>query len=236
MTTYVEELNLDGNAIPTSADYVGGAVAKWVHTQSIPDGLDVALGAKADAAVTNPATTASLIALIKGMLTVLQPGSVSSLHAEDAAAVSGDIGQLMLAIRRDTAVSDVSAAGDYSALHVDASGRLRIVDATTLVDPTNATTSALAASLVVKASAGKVWGITGYTTTDQFLQIHNATSLPSNGAVPAVVFPIEAGKPFSIAYTDKAREFSTGIVVCNSTTGPTKTIGGSDTWIDVQYE
>lgn len=36
---------------------------------SIADGIDVAQGAKADAAVTNPASSASVIALLKGILT-----------------------------------------------------------------------------------------------------------------------------------------------------------------------
>ena len=56
---------------------------------SIPDGNDIALGARADAAVINPASTASLIALIKGILTadnLLAPSATYSLTSVSAVA------------------------------------------------------------------------------------------------------------------------------------------------------
>lgn len=99
---------------------------------------------------------------------------------------------------------------------------------------TNVSTTALATSLVVKASAGRLRGVQGYSTVAQFVQIHDAASLPADGAVPKVVFPIEANKPFSIDFGLVGRSFATGVVVCVSTTGPTKTIGSANTWIDAQ--
>lgn len=46
--------------------------------------------------------------------------------------------------------------------------------------PTNATTAAYAASLIVKAAAGALFSITGFNskTTPQFIQVHNTTTLP----------------------------------------------------------
>jgi hypothetical protein len=49
------------------------------------------------------------------------------IYAEDAAHVSADLGQLILAVRNDTQGSMVSANGDYGALQLDAVGRLRVV-------------------------------------------------------------------------------------------------------------
>lgn len=49
--------------------------------------------------------------------------------AEDAVAASGDTGVAVLAVRRDTPSSDVSAAGDYATLQVSANGELWISSA-----------------------------------------------------------------------------------------------------------
>jgi len=57
-------------------------------------------------------------------------------QAEDAVAGSGDTGTFMLAVRRDSATSG-AAAGDYHELQVDANGRLRTIDATNEVRPSN---------------------------------------------------------------------------------------------------
>lgn len=62
-----------------------------------------------------------------GSLNVTVTGGASnSQFAEDSAHTSGDIGTEMLAVRRDTPVSGVSADGDYATLNVDASGRLYV--------------------------------------------------------------------------------------------------------------
>ena len=100
----------------------------------------------------------------------------------------------------------------------------------------NKTTTALAASLVVKADMGTLYGLTGYNnrSSSQFIQIHDAASLPADGAVPDIIFQVSATTPFSLDY-DEGREFQVGIVISNSSTAATKTIGSADCWFDVQY-
>jgi hypothetical protein len=114
-----------------------------------------------------------------------------------------------------------------------------VPDATATYAPSNATSTAYEASNVVKASAGVLFSCTGYNSgaAPQFIQFHNATSLPSEGAVPVLIFRAGATANFSLDFGGKfGRYFSTGIVICNSSTGPTKTIGSANCWFDVQYK
>lgn len=101
----------------------------------------------------------------------------------------------------------------------------------------NAATTIYATSLVVKTTKGILVGITGYNakTSTQFIQIHDAAALPANTAIPIVVFAVAASTPFSLDFGLRGKTFPTGIVICNSSTGPTLTVGSADCWFEARY-
>lgn len=98
--------------------------------------------------------------------------------------------------------------------------------------PLNAITTAYAASLIMKASGGVLFGISGYNSkgSAQFMQLHDSATLPSENAVPRIIITVPASSNFSIDFGPYGMKFDNGITACNSSTGPTKTIGSADCW------
>lgn len=96
--------------------------------------------------------------------------------------------------------------------------------------------SAYETSRVAKASAGTFIGVYGYNSSasDLFIQIHDSPSLPVDASVPIHTFKAFAGDNFFFEPKNPIT-MSTGITICNSTTGPTKTIDGNVTWFTVEY-
>ena len=90
--------------------------------------------------------------------------------------------------------------------------------------------TALEASRVLKPSAGTLISVTVTNTRNgqQFAQLFDAASVPADNAVPLASFRLSAtdARTFDVPITGLA--FSTGIVICNSSTQATKTIGSAD--------
>lgn len=103
--------------------------------------------------------------------------------------------------------------------------------------PFVASSPAYESSRVAKNSGGVVYGVLGYNSRSsaQFIQVFNAAVLPPDGAIPVFIYVVAASSNFSLDLGDRGKYFSQGIVVCNSTTGPTKTIGAADCWFNVSY-
>jgi hypothetical protein len=97
---------------------------------------------------------------------------------------------------------------------------------------------AQAASLVVKASKGGLLRITGFNALagTQFLQVFDASALPADASVPLLVYALSASSPFEVNFGHTPMPMQNGIVVCNSTTGPTKTIGAANCLFTVLYQ
>jgi Na+-transporting NADH:ubiquinone oxidoreductase subunit NqrA len=102
-------------------------------------------------------------------------------------------------------------------------------------------TTAVAASLVVTPSTTtnqhlRCFDITGYnnSATDQFVQVHDTAALPADGAVPIATVLAPAGFQFGLSWA-AGRLFANGIVVCNSSTAVTKTIGSANCLFDITY-
>jgi hypothetical protein len=107
------------------------------------------------------------------------------------------------------------------------------LDSVTIV-PGAATTVnsvALEASHVLKATPGSLMFLHAYNNkgSAQFIQLHDATSLPANGAVPKFTISVPTVSGYVLALpASVALQFTTGIVVANSSTGATLTTASAD--------
>lgn len=135
----------------------------------------------------------------------------------------------------------VSVSGGISAgeLAIDQTtpGTTNGVQITTATAQSGVSSTAYEASHVIKASAGRLFGVIGYNskTSAQFIQIHDSATVPANTAVPIMVIPVSAQDSFFISMGDFPYPFTNGIVVCNSSTAPTKTIGSADCFFTAVY-
>lgn len=107
-------------------------------------------------------------------------------------------------------------------------------------EPLNIHSNAYVNSLVVKTGPGFLYGFTVYSSkaSAQFIQVFDyanaATPVPADTAIPACVFTVAATSNLPINWLP-ARSFLYGCVICNSSTGPTKTIASADCFIDAQF-
>jgi hypothetical protein len=103
-------------------------------------------------------------------------------------------------------------------------------------EPFNSTSNAYEKSRLVSTSESRLFGFSGYNSgAAQFILVFDATALPAEGAAPDMIIAAGATSNFSAYFGSVGRWMYQGIVLCNSSTGPTKTIGAADCWFDVQY-
>jgi hypothetical protein len=146
-----------------------------------------------------------------------------------------DWNRMVLITKSDILGYPVDGAAKYANL-VYVVGSDAAVGASAGISVTNTTT--YATNLVIKNTAGTALSVSGYNSlaSAQFIQIHDATTLPANGNAPIMVIPVAASSAFSFAIPSTGIPFSTGIVVCNSTTAPTLTIGAANCYFTATFK
>lgn len=105
--------------------------------------------------------------------------------------------------------------------------------------PINAPNAASLVAKIVTIPGGqaRLHRVTATNTNaaQRFIQIFDATSLPSNGATPLITFPL-ATTASTIPPLDLGvygRVFQNGIVIANSSTEATLTLGSADSFFDL---
>lgn len=123
-------------------------------------------------------------------------------------------------------VGGKDSGGTAQTVLLSAAGIVQIQPAT----GTAVTSTASEASHVISASACSVAraAMQNANAATRYLQLHDATSLPANGAVPEAVIIIGTTQTQVMTFVQPNNRFSTGCVAATSTTGPTLTIGGAD--------
>jgi len=103
--------------------------------------------------------------------------------------------------------------------------------------PLNFNQGALRSSIVVPGRI-VVYGFTVYNTkaSAQYFNVFDASTLPADTAVPLFSFPLAANNGVGFGWQPNGRQFQTGLVLCNSSTDATKTIGAADCFFDVQFD
>lgn len=102
--------------------------------------------------------------------------------------------------------------------------------------PLNYYSPRLASFAVVKTGPGILYGftVTNTSAAAQYVQLFDGTELPADGAVPILAKSIPLADAIAFNWFP-GRTFHGGIILCNSSTLATKTIGSADCIFDAQF-
>jgi hypothetical protein len=256
MNTLIVGKTSGGTPIPIQVDSAGKLMMAATFTGTVSVGsvsIDHTTPGTTDAVVVSSsalptgAATQATLSTLNGKVTACDTGAVvvssSSLPTGAATETTSSAILAKLISAPATAANQTTANSSLSSIDgkitacntgavVVASGAITA----TPVAPSLATSSAYEASRVVKASSGRLMSITGYNSGPaQFIQVHNATSLPADTTAPVLVLAVPSLSTFSFDFGGVGLPLSTGIVVCNSSTAPTKTIGSANVYYTAVY-
>ena len=260
----VTGVTLNGNvsvgAVSIAQTTPGTTNGVVVNSSALPSGAatQATLASILSAVPTGVATSANQVTANASLATIASAGATQATLASVLAQLSDPASQTTLAAlnAKVTAVNTGAVAVASSALPAGAAtesslaalnakvaacntGAVVVASGSvtaTPVAPSLANSSALESSRVVKAAAGRLFSITGYNSgPGQFIQVHNATTLPADTAVPVLVLSVPALSTFSFDFGGVGLPLSTGIVVSNSTTAATKTAGSANVFFTAVY-
>lgn len=148
-------------------------------------------------------------------LGTVQNGATAATYIQE---VGGTDGTLARALSTDTSGRLILGAGTNAI-----GGVYQAPNATSAAGIAPSATSALAGSLVLKASAGNLYGLTVTTSSVAgYVLLFNASSAPADGAVTPTKCIYLGAAPATVAISWRsgpAAYYSTGITVVFSTTG-----------------
>lgn len=90
---------------------------------------------------------------------------------------------------------------------------------------------------LVHPAPATVYSVFGYNNNlnPQFIQLYDAAALPADGAAAPFILLAGGQQQFSWDFGDRGLTFSNGVVVCNSSTAATKTIGALDCKFQIAF-
>lgn len=102
--------------------------------------------------------------------------------------------------------------------------------------PSNIHSLVLEASRVVTTGPALLYGftVTNTNASAQYIQVFDQSTLPADGAIPDELFKVPGSSSYPVQWLPW-RTFNVGIVMCNSSTAATKTIGSADCFFAVQF-
>lgn len=141
-----------------------------------------------------------------------------------------------LPMARYNASPTVRTEGQFGNLQADPQGNLNTGIKSIALPWSSGGSSAYESGRVIKAGGGNLRSLYIYNSgASQFIQLHNSASAPADTTAPLIPYAIGAGQSLEIDFGLDGLSLNTGIYVCNSTTGPTKTIGAADCWFFARY-
>lgn len=221
-------------ALPTGSNVIGALSANQSVNIAQMNGVATTMGNGVSGTGVQRVTLASdstgVLANVATIGTSVTPGT-SAAHlgkAEDAAAASGDTGVAVLAVRRDSPSSNVSAAGDYATLQVDANGSQWVRSSTETASiggctPFRLVSAASTNATSLKGSAGKlnVLVITNKNAAPRTVKFYNKATAPTVGTdTPVLTFEVPgntAGAGMVVPIPPQGIAFSTGIAYAITT-------------------
>lgn len=101
--------------------------------------------------------------------------------------------------------------------------------------PNNRNSNGLANSVVIPG-AHELYGfmVSNTNAVAQFLQVFDLAVLPADGTAPNILFQVGGSSDKGVQWLP-ARKLLQGLVICNSSTAGTKTIGAADCFFDIQF-